>query len=302
MILKKSVVLTNGAGNSVLLPLHIAGSPVIDQMEGIEHGFLAKNSELFSGYERQEVDFRHPTLSDKVISQDEKLQRKRSFHILSSYLDIDQSRCVTHKPVHGTEIVRISQSGNELSKPVWIRDVDGLVTNLPRVALLALAADCPTILVYDPVKRAIGVAHSGKVGTEKGMPKVLVKKMQEEFGSDVSDLVVYVSPAAQQQSYATFPRENVDFPEEFCQNLNALEVYQKLILPQWRIDDILREEELVLSLVDVPGYIKQQLLESGVKEENITVSKIDTMTSSFASFRRDGKDKYSNTALFAMLT
>ena len=45
---------------------------------------------------------------------------------------------------------------------------DAMITNLPGVALTILVADCAPVVLYDPVRRAAGVAHSGRVGHRQG--------------------------------------------------------------------------------------------------------------------------------------
>ena len=42
---------------------------------------------------------------------------------------------------------------------------DALVTDLPGVALAVVVADCAPVVLFDPVHRAIGVAHCGRAGT-----------------------------------------------------------------------------------------------------------------------------------------
>ncbi|HEY3733518.1 MAG TPA: laccase domain-containing protein [Streptosporangiaceae bacterium] len=54
---------------------------------------------------------------------------------------------------------------------------DGNVTAVPGLALGALAADCPTVLVGDPEARVVGVAHSGRLGTAAGVVPALIRAM-----------------------------------------------------------------------------------------------------------------------------
>ena len=42
-----------------------------------------------------------------------------------------------------------------------------MITNLPGVALTILVADCAPVVLFDPVRQAIGVAHCGRGGTVK---------------------------------------------------------------------------------------------------------------------------------------
>ncbi len=60
-------------------------------------------------------------------------------------------------------------------------DIDGLVTDVPGIALVTFYADCVPLYFVDPVHRAIGLAHSGWRGTVAGMGACMVRYMQEHF-------------------------------------------------------------------------------------------------------------------------
>ncbi|MCH7527220.1 MAG: laccase domain-containing protein, partial [Planctomycetes bacterium] len=45
--------------------------------------------------------------------------------------------------------------------PEPISGVDGLVTDEPNVPLMVLSADCCLMVLYDPARPAVGVAHVG---------------------------------------------------------------------------------------------------------------------------------------------
>ncbi len=112
--------------------------------------------------------------------------------------------------IHGTTTARVTV--DEAGCPAWdylhdatgvpdaargrvIHDVDALVTNDPRVTLLITAADCAQILVADPRRRAVGIAHAGWRGTAAGMTTKIVAAMTAEFGSDPADLRLAVGPS-----------------------------------------------------------------------------------------------------------
>jgi len=78
---------------------------------------------------------------------------------------------------------------------------DAMITNLPDVALTILVADCAPVVLYDPVRRAAGVAHSGRVGTVKGVIPQTIKAMAATFGSVPADLLIGIGPAIGAASY-----------------------------------------------------------------------------------------------------
>lgn len=71
---------------------------------------------------------------------------------------------------------------------------DALVTNVPGVALTVFTADCCPVLLYDPVKKAIGAAHAGWRGTALGIVKKTVEAMTAHYGCDPADLYAAIGP------------------------------------------------------------------------------------------------------------
>ena len=73
-------------------------------------------------------------------------------------------------------------------------NVDGLVTNLKGVTLVASFADCIALFFYDPVKQAIGICHSGWKGTVGKISRVVIDKMVSNYGCDPKDIVAAIGP------------------------------------------------------------------------------------------------------------
>ena len=55
-------------------------------------------------------------------------------------------------------------------------------------------ADCCAIFLVDPRQRAIGLAHSGRKGTELDILSATVAAMRREYGSRPSDIVAQLGP------------------------------------------------------------------------------------------------------------
>jgi len=90
--------------------------------------------------------------------------------------------------VHGARVARVDAVGAR------VEGVDGLVTDRPGVPLLGSFADCYPVIVYDPVRGAVGLAHAGWRGTAAGIAGVLVRTLQEEYGSRPDDLLAGIGP------------------------------------------------------------------------------------------------------------
>jgi polyphenol oxidase len=78
---------------------------------------------------------------------------------------------------------------------------DIILTNTPGVTLMMRFADCVPLIAFDPIKRAIGLAHAGWIGTSKNVAGVLIHSMQKEFGSNPKDILAGIGPSICQDHY-----------------------------------------------------------------------------------------------------
>jgi polyphenol oxidase len=92
--------------------------------------------------------------------------------------------------VHGADVVYVSEPFGDDPPPV-----DGVFTTEPGLALASLGADCPAVLVADPVARIVGAAHSGRPGTEAGIATTLVEAMTGK-GGEPGRMTALIGPGA----------------------------------------------------------------------------------------------------------
>lgn len=104
----------------------------------------------------------------------------------------------TAEQVHGNEIAVVDepQSGDRC-----FDDVDGLVTNQPGVSLGIYVADCCAVFLVDPLRRCIGLVHSGRKGTELAIVERAIRRMCDRFGSVPQDIVAQLSPCIRPPHY-----------------------------------------------------------------------------------------------------
>lgn len=140
---------------------------------------------------------------------------------------------------------------------------DAMITNLPRVALAILVADCAPVVLYDPVRRAAGVAHSGRVGTVKGVVPETVKAMAATYGSDPGDLLIGIGPAIGAASYEIGAAETAEVTAAFG------DVGTRLLVPT-------RPGHAAFNLT---AAIRAQLRAAGVPAGNVHDMAVDTRTS-----------------------
>ena len=91
-------------------------------------------------------------------------------------LGVEGAELTTIGSVHGARVARVD------SPVASVDDVDGLVTDVPGVALFATYADCFPIVLWDPEKKVAGLAHAGWRGTRSGLATAAVNFMRDEYG------------------------------------------------------------------------------------------------------------------------
>ena len=78
---------------------------------------------------------------------------------------------------------------------------DALVTNNPEVTLFMRFADCVPILLFDPKKRVIAIAHAGWQGTVKHIAARTVTAMVENYGVLAEDICAGIGPSVGPDHY-----------------------------------------------------------------------------------------------------
>lgn len=72
---------------------------------------------------------------------------------------------------------------------------DIILTDRPEVTLYMRFADCVPILLYDPVRGVVGVAHAGWLGTVRGAVRSAVTAMVDTYGSKPADILAAIGPS-----------------------------------------------------------------------------------------------------------
>jgi YfiH family protein len=120
--------------------------------------------------------------------------------------------------VHGCNVAVVDESaaGAGFSGPMSaIQTVDALVTDRPNLALWLGFADCVPIVVYDPDRPAIGIAHAGWRGTLLEVSRCLIETMQAAFGSRPAALRVAIGPSIGPCCYEVGPDVEAAFRDRW---------------------------------------------------------------------------------------
>jgi len=93
--------------------------------------------------------------------------------------------------------------------------VDALATATPRLPLVVRVADCGPVFFYDPARRVIAIAHSGRRGTEGNIVGETIVRLQKTFQVHPENLVVQLGPCIRPPHY------EVDFAAEIGRQARA---------------------------------------------------------------------------------
>lgn len=150
---------------------------------GVVHGILTRQGGA------SETPFRSLNVGRLVGDVPEHVEEnhRRGMRALSRSL----SGLAETRQVHGVEIALVDQPpAGAGSRP----EADGLVTDQEGVTLLMRFADCVPILLFDPQKKVVGMAHAGWRGTVNGVAKKAVEAMQGR-GVRPQDILAGIGPS-----------------------------------------------------------------------------------------------------------
>lgn len=197
-----------------------------------------------------------------------------NFTLLGEETGISPRRMVRTDQKH-TATVRViteSDAGNGVIRPCEWTECDGLVTNVRRLMLCTVEADCTPVYLLDPVHRAIAMLHSGWRGTAARITTNAIDLMRETYGTDPSDIYAAIGPCICKDCYEV----SEDLLGPFRENFGDA------------ADQFFTAKGGGKYLLDLKLAVVRTLEEAGVKSENIEDSGYCTCHSDrFYSWRKD---------------
>lgn len=183
------------------------------------------------------------------------------------HIGLDYGSINVTRQVHSNNIAFVHGNGGVH----FYDETDGLIGG-PGDVLVIKSADCLPVIVYDRANKRIAAVHSGWKGTANSIVKEAITKMVS-LGSKAEDLKIYVGPHIQKASF-----EVMD---------DVKEIFEK----NFTYEGIIEKKDETHYLIDLGRVVALDAMSLGVKENNIYVSNVDTVTDErFHSYRRDKKD------------
>jgi YfiH family protein len=119
-------------------------------------------------------------------------------------LNIPLKRVVFAKQVHKPSVTVVDEThagAGAWTQASALADTDAMITMTPSICLAVLLADCVPVLILDPIREVIAVAHAGWRGTTSGVVAETVRTMGDVYASQPSDLVAAIGPCISPMYY-----------------------------------------------------------------------------------------------------
>lgn len=185
----------------------------------VKHGFSTRKGGVSTGiFSSMNLNFKRGDDPDAVME---------NYRRMAAALNMRVEDMVLSDQTHTTNVRVITEEdrGKGILKPQDYSDVDGMITNVPGIVLVTSYADCVPLYFVDPVRKAIGLSHSGWKGTVGHIGQKTVWKMHEVYGSEPKDIVAAIGPSICQSCYEI----SDDVAEAFRANFTADEAADILL-------------------------------------------------------------------------
>lgn len=245
----------------------------------VEHGFSTRLGGVSNGV------FSSMNLS--YTRGDERQNVTENFKRFCHTLHIEWEKIVSTDQTHTANIrvVTNEDAGHGIIKPKQHFNIDGQVTNVPGLPLISYHADCVPLFFVDPVKKAIGLTHSGWKGTVQRIGANTIKAMIDNYGSDPKDIIGVIGPSICQNCYEVSEDVALAFQKEFriSENLMYAKPDYKYQLNLWEAN-------------------YQVMIDAGMLPEHITITKWCTgcHPDLLWSHRKNGNDRGSLAAFLCL--
>jgi len=230
-------------------------SKKLSKLKEISHGFFNNKGGCSTGI--------YKSLNCGLGSDDNKIKVFKNLRIVKKKINRKAKNIFLLHQVHSNKFVFI----NKYSKYQKKKKADAVITDIPRLPIAILTADCAPILIYDKQKKMIAAVHAGWKGAYKEIvPKVI--NFMFKKGCKRKNMIAVIGPCIAQKSYNV----KEDFKRKFLKKNKKNKIFFKKIKN--------------LICFDLSKYLKLQL--KLMKITNLDMINIDTFPkkNNFFSARR----------------
>jgi YfiH family protein len=231
--------------------------PELARLRWVRHAFLTRQG----GASLPPYD----SLNLSIKNGDRKEFVSRNENLIGKAFDFESSHLILLDQMQQDQILLLKEPVSTLPSPL---EYDALITNVPNIFLGILTADCLPIFAVDQKRKVIAAIHAGRTGTALHITAKVLKKMEEEFGCSISNLLVVLGPSIGSCCY---------------------EIDEKVYFPEWEPFSVSRGRGNWL--VDLARINIARMTTEGIREEQISWVRLCTRCHSdlFFSYRKEGR-------------
>ena len=164
-------------------------SKKLSKFQQINHGFFDKKGGKSTGI--------YKSLNCGVGSSDSKKNVLNNLKIVCKKINCSSKNLILLNQIHSNKFYFINKNYKFKKKKL---NGDALITNVKKIALGVLVADCVPVLIYDKNLKIISAIHAGWKGVYKEIIKKVVKFLIKK-GSNTKNLVAVIGPSISEKSY-----------------------------------------------------------------------------------------------------
>ena len=221
----------------------------------VRHGFSTRLGGVSKGY--------YSSMNLSFERGDDPEAVRENFRRMGAAIGVSCEDMVLSKQTHTTNVRIVTEEdrGKGILKERDYTDVDGLITDRPGICLVTSYADCVPLYFVDPVRKVIGLSHSGWRGTVGKIGKHTVELMQETFGCRPEDILAAVGPSVCMDCYEV-SEEVIDKFREAFDKENWEQLFYKKANGKYQLN-LWKANELIF-------------LESGILAEHMAITNVCT--------------------------
>ena len=174
-------------------------SKKLSKFQQINHGFFDKKGGKSTGI--------YKSLNCGIGSSDSKKNVLNNLKVVCKKINCSSKNLILLNQIHSNKFYFINKNYKFKKKKL---NGDALITNVKKIALGVIVADCVPVLIYDKNLKIISAIHAGWKSVYKEIIKKVVKFLIKK-GSNTKNLVAVIGPSISEKSYEV----QKDFKDKF---------------------------------------------------------------------------------------